>query len=95
MSDRIEVRLVDNHPGAERREVARFKNVRREEGIRLLAGAQILLAGTTSMWRYDLRTRDGWKPFGPSGQEAVRAEFDRLADRWHPLDDLRRPRAEA
>lgn len=88
--DRIEVRLVDNHPAASRREVARFKNVKRAEAMRLLASAQLCLYGTTSMWRYDLRTPDGWKPFGPRGQAAVKVELDRLAALWHPLDDLKR-----
>lgn len=89
---RIEVRLVNSHPGASpgMREVAHFKNVRREDAIRCLAAAQIALFGRTSMFRYELRHNGRWERFGPNGEKRVRAEVNRLANLWHPLDDLRR-----
>jgi len=93
MSDlrRIEVRLCDGHPGASRKEVARFKNVKVDEAMRLLAASQLMLFGTTSMWRCELRKDGRWVPFGPSGKSLVRAEHERLSKLWHPLDWTRNP----
>lgn len=91
MTDRyIEVRLVNNHPAASRREVARFKNVKKPEAIKLLAASQVTLFGTTSMWQCQLRTESGWQPFGKQGQAQVKAEYDRLTKLWHPMDEWRR-----
>lgn len=78
-TERVEVRLVDAHPGASRKEVARFKNVKREEAIKLLAASQLVLLHTTSMWRCELRTPSGWRPFGPRGQSRVKAAFEQLS----------------
>lgn len=87
-TSRIEVRLVDNHPAASRKEVARFKNVKKDEAIRLLAAAQIILHGTTSMWRCDLRKDEKWHPFGKNGDSLVKVQVLELGSKWHPLDFL-------
>ncbi len=97
--DRVIVRLCDGHPAATRKEVAKFKNVSKREAIRLLAAAQITLWGTTSMWDCELWMPDaqaggGWRPFGPRGKARVKAEVERLAALWHPMDELHRTAGE-
>lgn len=85
---RVEVRLVDAHPAASRKEVARFKAVRREEAIKLLAAAQVILHGTSSLWRYELRTPDGWKKFGPKSVEQVRSQVNWYYVHIYPLAEI-------
>lgn len=86
---RVQVRLVDAHPAASRREVASFKNVKTPEAIRLLAGAQILLWGTTSMWRCEVKTTNGWRPIGPQNEAWIKEEVQKLSKLWHPMNDLK------
>lgn len=86
---RVDIRLINRHPAASYKEIAIFKKVKPQEGIRLLAACQVVLVGFTSMYGYELMYDGHWRKFGPRAEQKVREEVNRLSALWSPLDDLK------